>query len=83
MNPTEDHGINFIFKKLPDNPGELAYMLRPVYTSDFCCSNSMQFLSRQSYNFKISRVNHSAISARFSNLSPWYEIQLTKHDDFE
>ena len=40
-------------------------VLRPVYTGDFCRSNSMQFLSRRSCNLKIARVNHSAISARF------------------
>ena len=31
--------------------------LKPVYTGDFCRGNSMQFLSRQSCNFKIARVN--------------------------
>ena len=40
-------------------------LLRPVYTGDFCCSNSMQFLLRRSCNFKTARVNHSAISVRF------------------
>ena len=32
---------------------------------DYCRSNSMQFFSRQSYNFKIARVNHSAILGQF------------------
>ena len=41
------------------------YALRLVYTGDFCRRNSMQFLSRRSCNFKIARVNHSVISARF------------------
>ena len=59
-------------------------LLRPVYTGDFCRSNSMQFLSRRSCNFKIARVNHELRFRRdFSNLSPRYEIQLTKHGDFE
>ena len=32
----------------------------------------MQFLSPRSCNFKIARVNHSAILARFSAISPRY-----------
>ena len=40
-------------------------MLRPVYTGDFCRGNSMQFLSRLSYNFKIARVNQVRFSVRF------------------
>ena len=38
--------------------------LRPVYTGDFCRGNSMQFLSRQSCNLKIARVNQVRFSVR-------------------
>ena len=41
--------------------------LRPVYTGDFCRSNSMQFLSRRSCNgFKIARVNQLRFQRDFS-----------------
>ena len=39
--------------------------LRPVYTGDICRGNSMQFLSRQSCNFKIARVNKVRFLVRF------------------
>ena len=39
--------------------------LRPVYTGDFCRSNSMQFLWRECCNFKIARVNQVRFSVRF------------------
>ena len=40
-----------------------AILIRPVYTGDFCRSNSVQFLSRRSCNFKIARVNHCDFGA--------------------
>ena len=64
--------------------GLASQLKRPVYTGDFCCSNSMQFLSHRSCNFKIARVNLTLQFWRdFHSLSPRYEIQLTKHGDFE
>ena len=39
--------------------------LRPVYTGDFCRGNSVQFLLRQSRNFKIACVNQARFSVRF------------------
>ena len=39
--------------------------LRPVYTGDFCRGNLMQFLWRESCNFKIARVNQVRLSVRF------------------
>ena len=54
------------------------------FTQAIFVSNSMQLLSRRSCNFKIARVNHPARFRRdFSNLSQRYEIQLTKHGDFD
>ena len=36
-------------------------LLRPVYTGDFCRGNSMQFLLRESCNFKIYTCKPGAI----------------------
>ena len=40
----------------------------------------MQFLSPRSCNFKIARVNHSAISARFSAISRRFLTKLNHKD---
>ena len=40
----------------------------------------MQFLSPRSCNFKIARVNHSAISARFSAISRRFLTKLSHKD---
>ena len=37
----------------------------PMYTGDFCRGNLMQFLSRQSCDPKIARVNQVRFSVRF------------------
>ena len=56
--------FDLLFITIPAR-GIIQQHLRPVYTGDFCRSNSMQFLSRLSNSFKIARVNQVRFSVRF------------------
>ena len=64
-----DYTVLVIFEYLTD----LLVKVIPLYCiAHPCRRNSMQFLSPRSCNFKIARVNRSAISARLSAISPRY-----------
>ena len=58
-------GSTFLDFFSQNNFSSMMEILRPVYTGDFYCGNSMQFLSRLSCNSKIARVNQVRFSVRF------------------